>query len=546
MRVKLFFKKIISLTLIIVFSINLFPIKVLAVEKDFSDVKNNHWAYEYINKLKELNITSGIGDNKFGMGNNITRAEFVTFLDKMMNSELVEDIENNFSDNEKDAWYHNYINTALKHNVIYKDDKFRPNEDITREDMAIMIINSLGYNNLANTLNNTKSYFIDVNKNIGFINMAKDFGFINGVDENNYKPNNNAKREEVAAILVRMYDRISNNIEYKNAFYAIKSANQKDSIEHFNSISFGWARLDFKDGELIVNNTSLNNNEYILPEGYEEIIDLSKDKDKLLMFAVTDDNAKKILNDSLFRNKAVNLMVEHSKNYDGVVIDFEGLKGEELKLNLNRLLKDLRGKLGNKKIFVAVHPILKGNQDYFDGYDYRTIGEIADKVILMAHDYNAKSLTKDDMENNRVETPLASIEDVYYGLKAITDSKTGVSDSSKILLQLSFGIAQWKSVDGKVINENPYTPDYKALISRMESGADIKYSKKYESPYIKFYNSEDNTDNIAWYEDTRSIDAKINLAKLFNIKGISIWRLGIVPDENSKYYMDILDKIEKY
>jgi spore germination protein YaaH len=57
----------------------------------------------------------------------------------------------------------------------------------------------------------------------------------------------------------------------------------------------------------------------------------------------------------------------------------------------------------------------------------------------------------------------------------------------------------------------------------------MNYSIKYQNPYITYHNSDDNTDNIGWYEDTRSVDAKMDLARMFGVTGISFWRLGLIP-----------------
>ena len=64
------------------------------------------------------------------------------------------------------------------------------------------------------------------------------------------------------------------------------------------------------------------------------------------------------------------------------------MKGDVLKQEFNTFLKELREKLDkSKKLYVTVPPVLSKGQLYYDGYDCRTIGGIADKVVLMAHDY---------------------------------------------------------------------------------------------------------------------------------------------------------------
>ena len=85
--------------------------------------------------------------------------------------------------------------------------------------------------------------------------------------------------------------------------------------------------------------------------------------------------------------------------------------------------------------------------------------------------------------------------------------------------------------DGKVINSTPYHPDTGSVYQRLiEPGTTQHYSKLYQNPYIIFYKNSDNTQNVLWYEDERSIAAKIDLARMFGINGVSVWRLGLIPD----------------
>jgi len=184
---------------------------------------------------------------------------------------------------------------------------------------------------------------------------------------------------------------------------------------------------------------------------------------------------------------------------------------------------------GSKLLYVAVHPQRRAGHEYYDGYDYRTIGQFADKIILMAHDYNAKSLTESEMAGGIVMTPLAPIDEVYYALSAITNAETGVQDKSKVMLQINFATAQWKMKDGAVMNQKPFTPTYDALLERINAGAEVLFDEKSQSPYAKFTNNEDGTANIVWFENKESVQAKIDLAGIFGVHGVSIWRLGTIP-----------------
>lgn len=536
----------------------------------FTDVPLDHWSYTVTHNLRDLGITTGVGNNKFGLGEPIKRGQFITFLVKLMGWENVYPENNSFKDNMNSSmYYYGPIETALKHGVITKDsESFRPEENITREDMAIMIVRTLGYDHLAQQLHSGPRPFNDVAESIGYIRIARDLGIIQGTGNNQFNPKGTANREHAAAMMMRMYEISNQSINEIHGFYAIQSYFQKDLIPNLDSISFGWSRLEYDTefNTLILNKTRKNNNDFVEPVGASDLIQYTSDhmlSKQLMVFAenikFANDHSlgfiEYILRDEDLQNKAIDLLISEvayqsndSIAYDGIVIDFELMKGESLAKAYNQFLAKLKEQLiiHNKQLYVTVHPVRKPGEPYFDGYDYRSIGEIADKVILMAHDYGARKLTEQEMLNQYTLTPLTPINEIYYALQAITDEYSGVSDKSKIWLQISFDSIQWKIKDNRIINETPFRPGYESIYKRMlQNGVTFNYSKTLESPYLTFFNGEDETDNVLWYEDSRSIAAKIELAQLFGINGVSLWRLGTIPDYHESVFLDVWQQILK-
>lgn len=532
---------------------------VLVNATSFTDVPENHWSSEYIEELKNLNITDGVGDGKFGLGQTITKNEFVTFLVKLLDLELENPEVGSFKDNNDNTkWYYKSVETAVKHNIIKKDtENFNGNKAITRQEMAVMIVRSLGLEDLAYKFNSQNSPFSDVSSDKGYILISKDLGIITGVGGNKFEPNNTAKREEAAAMMIRMYNRLNSNIESLHGFYAIKSSNQRNLIKDFDSVGFGWSNIyydeDIKD--VVLNTTNKNNNEYNIPKGGYDVVNevkMSNKKAYLMVIGRNDifidsPNGKVkmmdyILSNSNLRSKLVNDITNQVNksvidgkeiSFDGVTIDIEGLKGDVSKKNLNLFLKELKAQLDktNKLLDVAVHPKTLTSSEYYDGYDYKEIGRLADRVILMAHDYYAKSLTDSEMNSGYTTTPLTPINEFYYALEKITDEKTGVENKGKIVVQLSFDSAQWQLKDNKVINKYPHHPTYEMINERLkDKDTKLNFVEGLKSPYAEYVNKEDNVKNIIWYENEKSISEKIKLVKLFGIDKISIWRLGNIPN----------------
>lgn len=547
----------------------------------FSDVPEKHWAYEPVHYFRYLDITRGMEGNKFGLGQQITKSEFITMLVRIMGWKPYAPEISSFSDVSRDKWYYSYIEAAAAHGAILKNgDSYSPDSPITRLEIAEAIVRTLGYGELADQLKNLPSEFADVTEGAEYANIVKDFEISKGVDGSRFLPDSTAKREEAVAMLRRMYQRLNSRIDELHGFYAIKSYDQAEMIKELDSVSFGWSRLEYDEDNdrLIVASNRSRDSDFYIPSGYSGPVNIAKQSSvsiQLNLYASNETKVKNpsgegqmgiieyLLSDAKMQSEVIDQIVRALNgtkvendviSFDGIVIDFENLKGERLKQLYNEFLSELSKKLAlnSKKLYVAVHPKRAGGQAYYDGYDYRTIGEIADRVILMAHDYNAVSLTEAEMAAGYNDTPLTPLHEVYYALKAITDEDTGVADLSKVWLQLSFDAVQWKMKEGKVINRNAYRPSYLQLRERINkdepgSNLSLKYSERLQNPWLTYYNSSDGTDNIIWYEDARSINAKVQLAKLFGISGISLWRLGNIPDfedtEGNNSYLDVWQTI---
>ncbi len=488
----------------------------------FSDVPKGHWAESYITRVYDAGIMQGVGNNEFGFGQNVKKSEFITMLCNMMNWEVTK---------KEGVWYEPYVEAGYKHGII-DSLNISANDFITRKEMAEMLIKSLGFNDIETD----GSPFRDVNNS--YITAAHDFGIISGKGNGFFAPSDFASREETASMMCRFYDKYNKNIEHLHGFYAISSWNQRELAQNMDSISFGWSRLEYDNGVLL-NTTSSNNNDWAIPEGSEDAVNYFRSKNIPENLAVIMNTSQKgegsenacetiLLNDNN-RKKAVELITNAALDFNGVTIDFEGMKGEELKNGFNLFLAELREKLpDNKLIYTAVHPVMAG--EYYNAYDYSTIGELSDMIILMAHDYGANYMNEKERNSGFTTTPVTPFNQVYIAIKSICEQ---VNDKNKIAMAISAASTTcWiLDNDGKVTNEYSVHPDTDTVEKRLaQKDTVIEYSQKYRNPKATYTNDKGQK-VVLWYENYQSISDKIILAKMFGINKISVWRIGQIQND---------------
>ncbi|MBQ2910911.1 MAG: hypothetical protein IJE55_01350, partial [Clostridia bacterium] len=357
-----------------------------------------------------------------------------------------------------------------------------------------------------------------------------------------FDPDGSATREQGAAMMMRVHRKYYAKIDEIHGFYAISSWNQRDIAVSMDEVSFGWARLEYDNG-VSLNQTSKNGNDWKLPQGYEDALELMRDNNTAINLAVTmtdQSHCKAILLDEANRIDAVKQIVSAAKEFDGVTIDFEGMKGDELKNGLTAFMTELKDALGGKKLNIAVHPVLSEG-DYFSAYDYGKLGEICHKIILMAHDYAPNNLPSNLLNTDYIATPVTPFSEVYTALRAITAEV----EADKITLALSVtNTAAWNTRNKRITDGSVIHPSMETVVQRLsQADTEIIYSDTYRNPYA-WYKTESGQQILLWYEDARSIADKIGLAKMFGITDISIWRIGAIPNGSADICMNVWDTIE--
>jgi len=115
----------------------------------YDDVSASAWYYDAVCYVTELGLFNGTGGNNFSPDAPMTRAMFVTVLGRYAESvgESISGYSNGFNDVSGGQWYTNYVSWASTKGIVkgYSDTLFGPNDSITREQMAAIIVRFADY-----------------------------------------------------------------------------------------------------------------------------------------------------------------------------------------------------------------------------------------------------------------------------------------------------------------------------------------------------------------------------------------------------------------
>lgn len=176
------------------------------VDMPFPDMGSAVWANQAVSVLKEKEIVCGDNYGNFKPQDYVKRSEFIKMVVLSLNLDLTNSTDG-FADVSSDNWCYKYVNAAKAGGLIVGngDNCFRPDDFITRQDMAVILYRAYAVEENENYV----PLFVDSNEISEYAKKAVAYfnrmGIINGVGENRFAPLHNATRAEAAQMMFNAF-----------------------------------------------------------------------------------------------------------------------------------------------------------------------------------------------------------------------------------------------------------------------------------------------------------------------------------------------------
>lgn len=203
-----------------------------------------------------------------------------------------------------------------------------------------------------------------------------------------------------------------------------------------------------------------------------------------------------------------------AKGYRGLNVDFEYVPSEDRE-QYNHFLQQLVNRLHPQGYSVssALAPKLSSDQRglLYEAHDYSMHGQLLDFVVLMTYEWGWAG------------GPPMAIAPLNM-VKRVLDYAVTVVPRNKIMIGIDLYARDWTLpyVEGGP-NARTYSPQY-AIQMAARYHTSIQYDSLSQSPFFR-YTDDNGRNHEVWFEDARSMQAKFNLVKDYNIRGISYWVL---------------------
>src|SRR5688500_18862977 len=168
----------------------------------FQDVSAGHWAYDYIQELACKGIVSGYGDGTFRPQRSTTRAQLAKMLVLAEDWNTISPAEPTFEDVGQGHTFYRFIETAHARGIVsgYSNATFRPDDFVTRAQVAKMIVRARGWSLRVSS----PVMLCDVDADHwahDFIQVAIERGIFTGYGDGCFQPDAPATRAQLAKVL---------------------------------------------------------------------------------------------------------------------------------------------------------------------------------------------------------------------------------------------------------------------------------------------------------------------------------------------------------
>lgn len=240
-------------------------------------------------------------------------------------------------------------------------------------------------------------------------------------------------------------------------------------------------------------------------------------------FAFSGDLANIFFTNQTVQNRLFENIVQTAKRFgfSDIHFDFEFIRPADREL-YNTFLRNARARFHPAGLTLSsalppkASPALTG---VYGGIDFKAHGEICDFVTLMTYEWGYS------YSDPQAVSPINQV-------RRVVEFAVSQIPREKILLGQNLYGYDWTY---------PYPPEtgvaaralspQQAINLAISQNANIQYDTTAQAPFFLYWDNNGVRHDV-WFEDARSIQAKFNLIKEFNLRGIMYWKLGLAFPQN--------------
>ncbi|MDE5055997.1 glycoside hydrolase family 18 protein [Niallia taxi] len=257
---------------------------------------------------------------------------------------------------------------------------------------------------------------------------------------------------------------------------------------------------------------------------------IAANNNNVLMMVITnqendqfsDELGRILLNDQAIQNTFLNNIVATAKKYGfrDIHFDFEYLRPADREA-YNAFLRKAKARFSQEGwlLSTALAPKTSAGQKgkWYEAHDYRAHGEIVDFVVIMTYEWGYSGGPA------MAVSPIGPVRNVLE--YAITEMP-----SNKIMMGQNLYGYDWTLpfVQGSVAKA---VSPQSAIQLASDNNVAILYDTSAQAPHFNYTDAQGRKHEV-WFEDARSIQAKFDLVKELNIRGVSYWKLGLPFPQN--------------
>lgn len=496
----------------------------------FTDIGNCYAQTEIVD-LHNRGIINGVGDKTFAPNKSISRAEFITMLDRTLGISPLDSHVAAFRDVPRKSWAFGWIQAGVELGIANGTEiaAFSPNNSITREEAATLLVRALKIKTNQNDPQ-TRASYADASSISGraasYVMLADQAQLMHGFD-GNFRPREAITRQETAVVLYR----ILQNDKWR--LTQPKSTAPK--------INLGW-QYGIPTSEFEQRSTYSGLLNTVSPRWFflEPAGTFSDQADpSLLPWANT--NVKKVwplvgnrfnreathllLSQPQTRQAAVAQLTECVKKYQlaGLNIDFENLDPHDRDA-FSTFVAELAASLHAIQAQLTVNVPMNVGTDWSDPYDYTALGRLADYIVIMAYD--------EHWIGSSVAGSVSSLHWMEQGVDKILASVS----PQKTIVGLPLYTRDWYSKNGTVVSDDITLSQQDNLLGR--NGAQYTWDAS-AGQYVARY-SVDEVQHTIWLEDSRSLAAKYQMLERKAVAGYAFWYIGAETDDIWKSMQNVI------